>query len=75
MTLVDEVRAIRGLPSPQLARMIRVSAGVSQKRLGAEIGVDRTTIIRWEAGQSKPRGEQRVRYAEVLAALQKELAA
>lgn len=54
MTLVDEVRAVRSLPSPSMRRAIREAAGVSQKRLARELGVSNTTVSRWEAGESTP---------------------
>ena len=64
--LVDEVRRARTLPSPATRRMIRVTAGVSQKRLGAELGVHRITVARWEDGTRTPRGSTRAAYADLL---------
>jgi transcriptional regulator with XRE-family HTH domain len=75
MSLIEEVRAAKTLPPPGTARTIRIANGVTQQRLAAAIGVDRTTLARWEAGTSKPRARQRARYAEVLAALEKEMTA
>jgi DNA-binding XRE family transcriptional regulator len=69
MTLIDEVRA-RQLPSAKARRAIRVAADVSQGRMAAEVGVHRSTLIRWENGECVPRGEARERYAKLLAALQ-----
>ena len=69
MTLIDEVRAGR-LPSATERRAIRVDADVSQVRMAAEIGVHRSTLIRWENGECVPRGEARERYARLLTALQ-----
>jgi DNA-binding transcriptional regulator YiaG len=46
--------------------MIRVTAGVSQKRLGAELGVHRITVARWEDGTRTPRGITRAAYADLL---------
>lgn len=66
MTLIDEVREARRLPAPAAARLIRVSAGVSQTRLAREVGVHRVTIARWEAGTRRPCGRVRGRYAEIL---------
>jgi DNA-binding transcriptional regulator YiaG len=67
--LVDEVRTARSLPSPALARAIRESAGVSQVRLAAELGVHRMTVARWETGARKPTGPVRAAYAALLAEL------
>ena len=70
-TLVDQVAAARRLPAPRLAKAIRESAGVSQLRLAAELGVHRATVMRWEDGACRPRGEMLVRYAELLHDLQR----
>lgn len=65
-TIVDEVLRARTLPKPATAKMIRVAAGVSQKRLGAELGVHRITVARWEDGSRIPRGSVRAAYADLL---------
>jgi DNA-binding transcriptional regulator YiaG len=65
-SLVDEVLRARTLPKPSTAKMIRVAAGVSQKRLGAELGVHRITVARWEDGTRAPRGSIRAAYADLL---------
>jgi DNA-binding transcriptional regulator YiaG len=67
--LIDEVRA-RQLPPAPVRRAIRRGAGVSQIRMAAELGVARSTIIRWESGEHVPRGDARERYARLLAELQ-----
>jgi DNA-binding transcriptional regulator YiaG len=64
--LVDEVRRARTLPKPATAKMIRVAAGVSQTRLGAELGVHRITVARWEDGSRTPRGSIRAAYSDLL---------
>ncbi|MDQ0576467.1 helix-turn-helix transcriptional regulator [Agromyces albus] len=69
MTLIEEVRIARDLPKPEVARLIRESAGVSQIRLANELGVARNTISRWETGDRRPRGELRLRYAQLLSEL------
>lgn len=63
---VDEIRAARRLPSPAIARAIRTDAGVSQARAAREIGVHRLTVVRWETGERKPTGANRVEYARLL---------
>lgn len=73
MALMDEVRAARRLPVPDMARAIRRAAGVEQSRMADELGVHRVTIARWEAGTRSPRGSLRARYADLLAALQSEV--
>jgi transcriptional regulator with XRE-family HTH domain len=74
MTLVDEVRAAQRLPDPDVAKMIRVTAGVSQRRLAEELGVHPMTVLRWEAGTRRPRGDMRARYARLLDMLRREVA-
>jgi DNA-binding XRE family transcriptional regulator len=73
--LIQEVRETRKLPKPHVARLIRLSAGVTQERLAREVGVHRVTLARWEAGECQPRGEVRVKYARILAALKDEMSA
>lgn len=73
MTLIDEVRESRQLPSPSVARDIRLAAGVSQQRLADELGVQRNTISRWEAGERHPSPSLRARYARVLLQLAAEI--
>lgn len=69
MTLIDEVRE-RQLPPVTVRQAIRRAAGVSQVRMAAELGVHRTTFIRWENGAQDPRGDSRAHYARLLAELQ-----
>jgi DNA-binding transcriptional regulator YiaG len=68
-TLLAEVQAEQALPAPDACREIRRSAGVSQARLAAELGVAELTVSRWEHGTRKPRGEMRRAYARLLAEL------
>ena len=70
MALVDEIRAARRLPPPEVARAIRHAAGASQARCAAEIGVHRVTLARWELGQRRPNGRHREAYAELLTSLE-----
>jgi transcriptional regulator with XRE-family HTH domain len=66
VTLIDEVKARSELPRPAAARMIRETAGISRQRLGAELGVTRMTVARWENGQRRPRGQHLLAYAQLL---------
>jgi DNA-binding transcriptional regulator YiaG len=68
MTLIEEVQA-RRLPPPKTCRAIRLAADVSQVRLAAELGIHRSTLIRWENGTQDPRGNAREQYARMLAEL------
>jgi DNA-binding XRE family transcriptional regulator len=70
MTLIDELIA-RRLPSPRTRRAIRLAARVSQVRMAAELGVHRTTLIRWETGKLEPGGDGAERYARLLGELRR----
>jgi len=71
VSLLDEVKARRGLPTPALAREVRRAAGLSQERVARELGVARVTVARWECGIRSPRGERLVAYAALLSELQR----
>jgi DNA-binding transcriptional regulator YiaG len=73
--LLNEIRAARALPAPEVARRIREQAGVSQQRLARELGVTRVCVTRWELGTRRPRGHDAVAYARLLDKLQRELGA
>lgn len=64
--LVEDVRLARSLPPRGMAKAIRRSAGVSQERMAAELGVHRVTIARWESGDRVPTGAHRLAYASLL---------
>jgi transcriptional regulator with XRE-family HTH domain len=71
VSLIDEVKARRGLPAPALAREVRRAAGISQERVARELGVARVTVARWECGIRTPRGKLMVAYAALLSELQR----
>ncbi|GIH04349.1 hypothetical protein Rhe02_24160 [Rhizocola hellebori] len=48
--------------------------GLSQEALAEQLGVDRTTVIRWERGQSEPQPWQRPNLAMALKVSVEELA-
>lgn len=75
VSLLEESRLVRRLPTPALAREIRKASGITQARFAEELGVHWTTVARWEAGTRRPRGELRLTYARLLAELAKEGAA
>ncbi|WIB68069.1 helix-turn-helix transcriptional regulator [Curtobacterium sp. MCBD17_035] len=68
--LIEEVAAARQLPTPRLAREIRLAAGVSQARLATQLGVQRVTVARWESGVRRPRGQNLLAYVGLLRNLQ-----
>jgi transcriptional regulator with XRE-family HTH domain len=69
MSLVDELREAR-LPGPRARRALRIAAGATQEQFGRELGIDRASVARWELGTREPRGQMRLRYAQLLRDLQ-----
>jgi DNA-binding transcriptional regulator YiaG len=67
--LLEEIQAVRELPSPADAKAIREAAGVSRYRAAREIGVADLTLARWEAGLNHPRGAAAIAWADLLDAL------
>ena len=57
------------LPAPAAARELRERAQLSQGELAGEIGVEPSTISRWESGSRKPRGKRADAYAGALVAV------
>lgn len=47
-------------------RECRERAGVTQERLAAEIGVDRSAVAHWEVGDANPSAERLPRIADAL---------
>ena len=68
--LIEQVRAARRLPPPVVARAIRDAAGVTQQQLADELHINRVSLARYECGARRPRGDLRLRYAELLEQLQ-----
>jgi DNA-binding transcriptional regulator YiaG len=59
--------ARRQLPAPAERRRIRESAGVPLREIAGVLKVDTSTVSRWEAGQTMPRGARQVEaYAGLL---------
>ena len=65
-TLVERSRSKRRLPEPNLRRILRESARVSQEDLAQALGVNRSTICRWENGARSPRGSNLSAYLNLL---------
>jgi transcriptional regulator with XRE-family HTH domain len=68
--LAEDLRQARRLPAPPVARAIRMAAGATQEQVAEQLGVDRVTVARWEAGARRPRLAMRLRYAQLLSELQ-----
>jgi transcriptional regulator with XRE-family HTH domain len=70
ITAVDEARARRELPSPEMRRAIRKSAGLSLRRMAGDLEVSGQALAYWETGARTPRPENVVRYADLLRSLE-----
>ena len=46
---------------PEKLKAYRMVNGLTQRQLARELGVDPTTVMKWEAGTSRPREETRER--------------
>lgn len=66
-------RRRKTLPDPDLRRLIRVRAGLSQEELAQLIGTSRAAVSRWETGARVPRNPHLDRYAAVLDRLAREV--
>lgn len=70
-----EVRATKRGPSPKRAAEIRRAAGITQARMALALGIDRSTLARWETGHMTPRQTQAGRWRDLLAQIEHELSA
>lgn len=64
--LRQQAWAFTHLPEPGEGRTLRLQAGLSRRELANIIGVSARSLIWWENGSRVPRGENRLRYAEVV---------
>jgi transcriptional regulator with XRE-family HTH domain len=67
-------QARRRLPTPDVRRHIRQAAGVSQRALAREVGVNVAQISRWENGVWSPSGHNAITYAAALKRLMEAVA-
>jgi len=66
---------VRKLIKSGQARRTREAAGISLAEMARAIGVDVSTLHRWETGKRRPRSAAALRYAGALAALEEVTAA
>lgn len=57
-------RALRD--EPDLARVVRRRARLTQDEIATELGVDRSAVSRWESGTRMPRADVLTRYLDLL---------
>ena len=65
----DSPRALR-----RMLRLARESLGMTQARLGGELGSASRTVIRWEQGRSRPGPDRMLRLADMVRVEDPELA-
>lgn len=72
--LLEDARSATALPAPGVAHAIREAAGVHLTELADTLDVHRTTLYRWEAGESRPKNnKRRAAYAQALNELRRVL--
>ena len=77
MDTLDEALAVRRaqweLPSFARRRELRRRHGLTQADIADVVGVDPTTVVRWESSTRTPQGDSTRRYLAVLQRLADEL--
>ena len=66
-----KIMRARDLAASGRAHDVRVAAGVSLAEVAEDVGVTTGCVHGWERGRYLPRGERAVRYADVLAQLER----
>lgn len=74
LTLAEQATLGARLPDRARARAIRLAAGASYRQVAEELNVHPQTVVAWESGKHRPRGELRARYAQLLAELSRAVA-
>ena len=70
---VRDLARIRRMQQTGEAKRLRERAGVSLRTMAGAVGVRASTLIRWEAGQVRPREGTALAWLTVLHQLQAEL--
>lgn len=66
---MDRLAGVRTLARRGEARTLRLDAGLSLADVAPEIGVDPSTLARWERGAARPHRDAAFRWEAVLARL------
>lgn len=66
---IQSIAKARRLAASGQGRTIRQAAGVTIRDIAEVIGVDVSTVSRWETGQRQPRGDNAAAYGAVLSRL------
>ena len=62
----ERLTQVRRLASSGEARRLRETADLSLSEIASEVGVDTSTIHRWEKGIRRPNGDAAIKYLKVL---------
>jgi transcriptional regulator with XRE-family HTH domain len=73
METIEAVMKAARLAERQFGRQLREQAGLSVRQVAKDIGVDPTTLSRWERGQSRPRADAARKWMQVCAAISEHL--
>jgi DNA-binding transcriptional regulator YiaG len=68
---LEEARLRRTLPSPEIAQLIRRTAGLSRQDVADLLAVSRWSVMRWEEGIASPTPRVAPAYARLLERLAK----
>ena len=63
------------LPPPTERRTLRELAGLSAQDLAVVLGVNASTVLRWETGERMPKGRNLTDYLRVLATMRRQVRA
>lgn len=72
LDLITTSRRRRNLPDPDMRRLLRERARLTQADLAETLRVSPATVSRWESGARTPRGHALDQYADLLIELTKE---
>jgi DNA-binding XRE family transcriptional regulator len=71
MSRIERLSHLRALTTSGQAEAIRKAAHLRRTDVASAVGVDHTTIGRWERGERLPTGEAALKYAALLDRLAK----
>ena len=66
----ERLAKVRRLIASGQAKGLRIAGGLSLSEAGAPVGVDASTVWRWENARRLPRGQTALRYLRVLEMLE-----
>lgn len=71
MRKAERLARVKAMATNGEARAIREHARLSLRDVGLAVGVDGSTVGKWERGQRVPQGDASWRYAELIARLER----